>query len=27
VAVLETCLSKFPTVAGISLQDSSDEGN
>lgn len=27
VAVLETCLSKFPAVAGISLQDSSDEGN
>jgi hypothetical protein len=27
VAVLETCLSKFPTVTGISLQDSSDEGN
>ena len=27
VAVLEKCLSKFPTVAGISLQDSSDEGN
>jgi hypothetical protein len=27
VAVLETCLSKFRTVAGISLQDSSDEGN
>jgi hypothetical protein len=27
VAVLETCLSKFHTVAGISLQDSSDEGN
>jgi hypothetical protein len=27
VAVLETCLSKFPTVQGISLQDSSDEGN
>ena len=27
VAVLETCLSKFPAVTGISLQDSSDEGN
>jgi hypothetical protein len=27
VAVLEKCLSKFPTVEGISLQDSSDEGN
>src|SRR5580698_378877 len=27
VAVLETCLSKFPTVTGISLQDSSDQGN
>jgi DMSO/TMAO reductase YedYZ molybdopterin-dependent catalytic subunit len=27
VAVLEKCLTKFPTVTGISLQDSSDEGN
>lgn len=27
VAVLEECLSKFPAVAGVSLQDSSDEGN
>jgi hypothetical protein len=27
VAVLEKCLSKFPAVTGISLQDSSDEGN
>jgi len=27
VAVLEKCLSKFPMVAGISLQDSSDVGN
>ena len=27
VAVLETCLSKFHTVTGISLQDPSDEGN
>src|SRR5260370_196847 len=27
VAVLEKCLSKFPAVAGISLQDSSDVGN
>ena len=27
VALLEKCLSKFPTVAGISLRDSSDEGN
>jgi hypothetical protein len=27
VAVLEKCLSKFPSVEGISLQDSSDEGN
>ena len=27
VAVLETCLSKFPSVAGVTLQDSSDEGN
>ena len=27
VAVLEKCLSKFPSVAGVTLQDSSDEGN
>jgi len=27
VALLETCLSKFPSVAGVTLQDSSDEGN
>jgi hypothetical protein len=27
VAVLEECLAKFPAVAGITLQDSSDEGN
>jgi hypothetical protein len=27
VAELETCLSKYPTVAGITLQDASDEGN
>jgi len=27
VAVLETCLSKFPAVQGIMLQDSSDQGN
>jgi hypothetical protein len=27
VAVLQECLAKFPAVAGISLQDSSDEGN
>ncbi len=27
VAVLEKCLSKFHTVAGVTLQDSSDEGN
>jgi hypothetical protein len=27
VAVLEKCLSKFPMVAGISLQDSSDQGS
>lgn len=26
VAVLEKCLSKFPAVAGLSLQDSSDVG-
>ena len=27
VAVLEECLSKFHSVAGVTLQDSSDEGN
>jgi hypothetical protein len=27
VAVLEECLAKFPAVAGVTLQDSSDEGN
>ena len=27
VARLETCLSKFPGVAGVTLQDSSDAGN
>jgi hypothetical protein len=27
VAVLEKCLSKFPSVVGVTLQDSSDEGN
>jgi hypothetical protein len=27
VALLEKCLAKFPTVTGITLQDSSDEGN
>jgi len=27
VARLETCLAKFPGVAGVTLQDSSDEGN
>jgi hypothetical protein len=27
VAVLEKCLSKFHSVAGVTLQDSSDEGN
>ncbi len=27
VARLETCLAKFPSVAGVTLQDSSDEGN
>jgi hypothetical protein len=26
VALLEKCLAKFPSVAGISLQDSSDDG-
>jgi hypothetical protein len=25
--VLEKCLSKFPSVVGVTLQDSSDEGN
>jgi ABC-type phosphate transport system substrate-binding protein len=27
VAMLEQCLSKYPSVAGVSLQDSSDQGN
>jgi DMSO/TMAO reductase YedYZ molybdopterin-dependent catalytic subunit len=27
IALLETCLAKFPSVAGVSLQDASDEGN
>jgi hypothetical protein len=27
VAKLEVCLAKFPAVAGVTLQDSSDEGN
>ena len=27
VARLETCLAKFPSVAGVTLQDSADEGN
>ncbi len=27
VARLETCLAKFPVVAGVTLQDSSDQGN
>ncbi len=27
VAILEKCLAKFPAVAGVTLQDSSDEGN
>jgi len=27
VAQLETCLAKFPSVAGVTLQDSSDQGN
>ena len=26
IAKLEVCLAKFPTVAGVSLQDSSDQG-
>jgi hypothetical protein len=27
VARLEECLAKFPSVAGVTLQDSSDQGN
>jgi hypothetical protein len=27
VARLEECLAKFPAVAGVTLQDSSDDGN
>ena len=27
VALLEKCLAKYPSVAGVTLQDSSDEGN
>ncbi len=27
VAQLEKCLARFPAVAGITLQDSSDQGN
>ncbi len=27
VALLEKCLAKFPAVAGVTLQDSSDAGN
>lgn len=27
IAQLETCLAKFPGVVGVTLQDSSDEGN
>jgi len=27
VARLETCLARFPSVAGVTLQDSSDEGS
>jgi hypothetical protein len=27
IALLEKCLAKFPTVAGVTLQDSADEGN
>ena len=27
VLLLEKCLAKFPTVTGVTLQDSADEGN
>jgi hypothetical protein len=27
VAMLQTCLAKYPSVAGVTLQDSSDDGN
>ena len=27
IARLEVCLQNFPSVAGVTLQDSSDEGN
>jgi ABC-type phosphate transport system substrate-binding protein len=27
IALLEECLAKYPTVEGVTLQDSSDEGN
>jgi hypothetical protein len=27
VAILEKCLAKFPSVAGVTLQDSADQGN
>lgn len=27
VARLETCLARFPSVAGVTLRDSSDQGN
>ena len=27
IARLEQCLTKFPSVAGVTLQDASDEGN
>ena len=27
IALLEKCLAKFPSVAGVTLQDSADEGN
>jgi hypothetical protein len=27
VALLQECLSKFPSVAGMTLQDSSDQGD
>jgi len=27
VALLQECLTKFPSVAGVTLQDSSDDGD
>ena len=27
VALLQECLAKYPVVTGVTLQDSSDEGN